>query len=69
MVQQKSSLEIVRKKYKQTRAEKFKVSEKERKALTDRENVESESEIPPTPEKKNSKLLKKLRKPFSLGTI
>ena len=55
MVQQKSSLEIVRKKYKQAQAEKFKKSEKERKALTDRENVESESDselLPPTPEKK-----------------
>jgi len=38
---QKSTFELVREKYKQSQAEKFKEAEKERKALIDPEDVES----------------------------
>jgi len=55
---QKSTFELVRENYKQAEAEKFKEVEKERKALIDTEDVQSEPEPPPR-EKKGSKPLKK----------
>jgi hypothetical protein len=44
---QKSTFELVREKYKQAQAEKFKEVEKEQKALLDPEDIESEPEPPP----------------------
>jgi hypothetical protein len=64
---QKSTFELVRKKYKQAQTEKFKEAEKERKQLSvpdDDDDVE-----PPPPPEKSNKQFNKQRKLFNSEII